>query len=82
MTTERIWAGETPYDALSSFDGFPEQNAEGYRAAMNSDVVKGLYEALHEMANQFLEHDSVGWRKRMTDDVMQTLAAYEKGLRA
>ena len=84
-TTQRVWAGETPFDkerkAAGMYAALERGQVEGYRAAMNSEVAWGLYEALHEMAGQFLEEGSVGWRKRMTDSVKEALAAYEKGLR-
>ena len=54
----KLWNGPTPYDAKIEAirpTGIPpiylQGKAEGYRAAMNSEVVVTLYDTLHAIAH-------------------------------
>ena len=66
-TKQRVWAGETSKGTVLTW-----QQKEGFHIAMNSDVVRGLYERLkaHEAAGQCPIEDKVA------------TIAYERGLTA
>ena len=91
----KIWDGETPYDGyrrvlesdriydqylLGRADGLKE----GYRAAMNSPVVKALYGALEDLRDWQndppLPSYEEGWAAAMKK-THDALAAYEAGLK-
>ena len=89
-TKQRVWAGETPYgNDLAQFrdnnllDDVWELRPTAYRAAMNSDVVKGLYEAAKEKHDH--EHFRLCYQypgQPQGCKLVQALTAYEKGLTA
>ena len=79
-TKQRVWAGETPYG--NDF-GIAQALRTGFRDAMNSEVVRGLYEAAKEKHDH--EHFRLCYQypgQPQGCKLVQALTAYEKGLMA
>ena len=83
------WGGETPYDNdLAQFrdniliDAVWELRPTAYRTAMNSEVVRGLYETLKWAAPLVMdEWEGTQSAEEKRGRLYGALEAYEKGMR-